>query len=248
MRSLSLLALTHLAVNGIVLWLGYYWLGVPESRAGTLAWSAAIAAMIVLAVSWSYGSVLEYFSDAGERETVRAWRAGLRNVLPFALAVVVLILLYWLLGRWSDYSAKPALRIASYLTLKTRRPVRPASVGRVFEIVLWLVRWMAIPVLVLPILSAVARSGWRGFSGAGAKAGKWIYWIVTPVLVLCMVRVPLLLLHWVPRVGGFGMQAASFAVRAGVAYLLFGAAWLALAFVTSEGKPRLTQPSTVVSP
>lgn len=248
MRSLSLLALTHFAVNGMVLWLGYYWLGVPESRAGTLAWSATIAALMVLAVSWSYGSGLAYFSEAGERRTVSAWRAGLRNVLPFALAVVILVLLYLLLARWIDYSAKPALHIASYLTLKMRRPVRPASVARVFDVLLWLVRWIAIPVLALPVLSAVARSGWRGFPAPGAKAGKWLYWIETPVLLYCAVRVPLLLLHWVPRVGGFGMQAASFAVRAGVAYLLFGAAWLVLAFVTSEGKPRLTQPSTVVSP
>jgi hypothetical protein len=247
-KSLSLLALVHFAVNGILLWLGYYWLGVPESRAGTLAWSAAIALLVVLVASWSYGSGLVYFSEEGDERTVRAWRLSLRHLLPFALAVVTLIVVYWLLARWGDYSAKPAFRMASWLTLKLRRPVRPASVQRGFDAVLWLVRWMAIPVLVLPVLAAVAKSGWRGFPAPGTNAKKWLYRIQTPLLLLCAVRLPLLLVYWVPHTRGFWIETASFVIRAGMAYLLFAGAWLVLAFVTSGGKPRLTHPSTVVSP
>lgn len=247
-RSFALLALSHFIVNGILLWLGYYWLGVPESRAGTLAWSAAIGLLTVLAASWSYGSGLVYFGEDGEQRTLCAWRISLRHLLPLTLTVVALILLYWLLARWGDYSAKPAFRMASYLTLKLRRPVRPASVQRGFDAVLWLARWMAVPVLVLPVLAAVTKSGWRGFPAIGTKAGKWLYWIQTPFLLLCAVRLPLLLVYWVPHVRGFRIETASFVVRAGVAYLLFAGAWLLLAFVTSGGRPRLTQPSTVVSP
>jgi hypothetical protein len=238
----------HFVTSAIVLWLGYYWLGVPESRAGMLAWSAAVALFVVLAMSWSCGSGLAFFAESDDRRAIQAWCAGLRNLLPFALAVLVLILLYWLLAAWAGYSAKPVFRLASFLTLTLRKPVRPASVQRVFDVLLWLVRWLVIPVLALPVLSAVAKSGWRGFPAPGRNARKWLYWIETPLLLLCAVRLPLLLLHWVPRVGGFGVQVVSFAARAGAAYLLFVAAWLVLAFVTSGGRPRLTQPSTVVSP
>jgi hypothetical protein len=157
-------------------------------------------------------------------------------------------LLYWVLAKWAAYSANPAFRIASWLTLKLRTPVRPASVGRVFNGALWLVRWVLLPVMFLPVLSAISASGWRGFRLAAWKTGKWMYWIETPLLLLLAVRVPLLLLNWVPRLKGFGVQSASFALRAAVAYLLFGGAWLLLAFVTSEGNPRATHPSTAFSP
>ncbi len=150
MRSIFQLAAMHFVTSATALWLGYYWLSVPESRAGMLAWSAAVALFVVLAMSWGCGSGLAFFAEADDRRAVEAWRAGLRHLLPFALAVLVLILLYWLLAAWAGYSAKPVFRIASFLTLKLRKPVRPASVQRIFDVALWLVRWMLIPVLALP--------------------------------------------------------------------------------------------------
>ena len=73
------------------------------------------------------------------------------------------------------------------------------------------------------------------------------YWIEVPLLLLTAL-IPLKLLGWVPHVNSFGMETASFVLRAAFAYLLWGAAWLVLAFVTSGGSPRFTQSSTVVSP
>ena len=113
---------------------------------------------------------------------------------------------------------------------------------------LWLVRWVILPVSLLPMLSAIAGDGWRGFRAFGAFTRKWLYWIEAPLLLLGALALPLKLLGWVPQVGGFGMQTASFVLRAGVAYLLFVTAWLLLAFITSAGKPRFTQAETVASP
>jgi hypothetical protein len=248
MRPLSTVALTHLAANALVLGLGYYWLGVPESRGVTLAWSVSIAFCILVQACWTYSAGLVYFRQMGEGPKLNAWRISLRNILPFALAVIAVALLYWLLARWADYSARPAFRIASYLTLKLRSPVRPSAIARVFDTFLWLVRWMVLPVLLLPRLSAIAALGWRGIFAPRPLIGKWLYWIQTPALLFCAVRIPVLLLQWLPRVNGFALESASFVLRASIAYLLFGCAWLVLAFVTSDGSPRLTQPSTAVSP
>src|SRR5579862_2804035 len=112
MRPISGLALMHLAANAILLGLAYYWLGVPESRAATLVWSALIAIVILLFACWTYGSGFTFFAQADQRRAVAAWRSALRNIIPFALAVVVIAVLYWLLARWGDYSAKPSFRIA----------------------------------------------------------------------------------------------------------------------------------------
>jgi hypothetical protein len=65
---------------------------------------------------------------------------------------------------------------------------------------------------------------------------------------LCAIWAPLKVLGWTPRSQSFALEAVSFLLRATLAYLLFGAAWLVLAFATSAGKPRFTQSSTAVSP
>lgn len=248
MRSLRWLTVLHLAANGLLLWLGYYWLGVGESRASMLAWSACVAVLIVVLGCAAYGAALVYFQEPGNLRAITAWRVALGNLLPLALAAMIVALIYWLLNRWEDYSSQPAFQIASYLTLRFRRPVRPASVALVFNVALWVVRWVVLPVLLLPMMSAIAARGWNGFRGIGAQARRWIYWIEAPVLLLLTLWIPLKLLGWTPHVDSFGMEVVSFTMRSAVAYLLFAGSWLALAFVTSAGKPRLTQSSTVVSP
>jgi hypothetical protein len=228
----------HLLSNALLLLAGYYWLGIAESHTTTLVWSICVALFIAVLAIWTYGASFVYFRQPA------AWRTSLRNTLPLAVAVLLLIVVYLLLAKWADYSSQPAFKIASWLTLKVRKPVRPSSIARVFNTILWLVEWVVLPVLFLPMLSAISASGWPGFTAVGSKAKNWLYWLETPVLLFCAVRLPLLLLHWVPRVNSFGGQTASFAARAAVAYLLFGGAWLLLASVT----PDATQPSTAASP
>jgi hypothetical protein len=238
---------THVLVNAALLGLGYYWLGLGEGRARALAWSAFVALIIVCLACWAYGAALVYFRPESGSDAFAAWRAALRNLVPLAIAVVVVAVIYFYLARWAEYSSSPAAQLASYLTLKLRRPVRPASVLRWFNALLWLVRWVIVPVLLLPMLSAIAAKGWSGFRGFGGLARRWLYWIEVPLLLLCTIALPLKLLGWVPH-AAFGLEAASFLVRALVAYLFFVAAWLALAFVTSGGTPRFTQAKTVASP
>ncbi len=246
-RELWMLTAAHLIANTMLLWLGYYWLGIGEASSSSLLWSAVIAVVLVCGACCAYGSALVFFEHQ-ERCAIAAWRAALRNLLPLSLVAIALLALYYFLARWSDYSSTPALHLASYLTLKSQRPVKPATVLAIFNAVLWLVRWMILPVFCLPMIAAITSRGWQGFLSVGALARKWLYWIETPVLLFCAFAVPFKLLAWVPSVSGFGMETASFALRAAAAYFLFLAAWLLLAFATAGGKPRLTQAKTVASP
>jgi hypothetical protein len=247
-RSIAWLGIVHIAANAVLLWFGYYWLGLGEGRSSALAWSAFVALVIVLLGCSAYGAALAFFGGDANRRVTAAWRTALRNLLPLAIAALAVIVVYYFLARWADYSSKPASTFASYLTLKLRKPVKPSSVLRAFNVALWIVRWMIVPVLLLPMLSSIAGGGWRGFRAFGAFTRKWLYWIEAPLLLVLAITAPLKLLGWVPQVGGFGMETASFVLRAVVAYLLFVAAWLLLAFVTSGGTPRLTQARTAGSP
>lgn len=205
----------HLIANFLILALGYYWLGIPESRALTLVWSIFIALIILALASLTYTAS---FLDP------KQWSTVLRNAGPLLAAALAIALVYWLLAKWNAYSPTPAFKIASWLTLKTRRPFRPASFLHTAQIILWIVRWIILPVFLMPVLAAVAsnsRIRWR--------YTDWRYWIEVPLLLLCCLRLPLFLIYWVPRLDGFFLQSASVALRFVIAYLLFGAGWLVLA-------------------
>jgi hypothetical protein len=232
-RATSVFCLMHFVGNALLLWLAYNWLGVGESTMGRLLWSACLALLITVAALWLHGSGFVFFRT-DRSALLPALGTALRNLLPlFALAVVVLIL-YGLLAWWRDYSAQSAFKIASYLTLKLRKPVKPASVQAIFNGVLWIVRWVILPVLLLPLAANMANKGWRGYRSRFPR--YWLYWIEVVVLLLCGIWAPLKLIAWVPAFSSFGVQMTSFLFRLLIAYLLFVAAWLLLELFTSRVK------------
>jgi hypothetical protein len=237
----------HLAGNALLLRLGYYWLGVGESRATALAWSALVALAIVCGACWLHGAAFAWFADPKPR--VRGvFSAALRRIPPLLVAAAVVAAIYFLVNLAADAAATGSFKLASWLTLHFRKPVRPSTVARASSITFWLVRWVVLPVFLLPMIAGVAARGWSGFTRVGAMAHRRLYWIEVPLLLVCAFLLPMRLYGWTPQVSSFGMQMTSFVVRIGAAYFLSVAAWLLLAFVTSSGIPRSSQLETTPSP
>ena len=231
-KATRMLCLLQLAGNALILWLGYYWLGVGESTLGRLTWSALLALAIIASTVWLQGSSFAFFRT-DRSALVPAIRTALRDLLPlFVLAIAVLIL-YGLLAWWHDYSSTPAAKVSSYLTLKFRKPVKPASVQTVFNAALWMIRWAVLPILLLPLASSVANRGWRGLNAEEWKRSRqWRYWIEIVVLLIVGIWLPLKLISWVPHFASFTVQMISFLIRLVIAYLLFVASWLRVAQVS----------------
>ena len=229
--------LLQLFGNALLLWLAYYWLGIGEANTGQLLWSTLVALAIVCAACWLHGSAFAYFGESG-RKLLPAVRRALPNLLPLFAAVVMLALVYILLGRCEGWSAKPAFRIASYLTLKLRKPFRPSSVQWWFTGAIWLVKWVVLPVMCLPMLAGIASRGWAGFGDLGRRARDWRYWIAAPLLALAALWAPFQIYRWVPHAGTFGMEMTSFVLRILAGYLLAVAAWLVLVRMTSAASQR----------
>jgi hypothetical protein len=239
--------LAHVVGNALLLGLVYYWLGLGESRAMALAWSAVVALAIVLGACWLHGAAFVWFTEPKPR--VRGvFTTALRRLLPLLAAAAAVVLVYLLVSRAADAASTGSFKVASLLTLKLRKPVRPATMLRIVAVVFWLVRWAVLPVFLLPMAAGVAARGWRGFGNLGTMARKRIYWIEAPLLLLCVIWVPSQIYRWTPHVGGFRMEMASFVVRLAAAYFFCVAAWLVLVFVTSSGNPRLSQLNTTPSP
>jgi len=232
-RATRFLWLMHFVGNALLLWLAYYWLGVGESTIGRLLWSAVLAALILCGALWLHGSGFVFFRS--DRTALSpALRTALRNLLPLFVLAIVALFVYGLLSWWRDYSSQPAFKIASYLTLKSRKPVKPATIQSIFNAVLWLVRWTVIPVLLLPLSANVANKGWRGYNReAWRQSSRWLYWIQVVTLLVGGIWLPLKLINWVPHLNAFSMQMASFLFRLLIGYLLFVTACLLLELVSS---------------
>lgn len=220
------LILLHLIANALLLWLGYEWLGVGESTRLRLVWSAVDALAILALVCWFHGATLVYFRKDGELKLNDAFREALRHVPALLVAVVLVLVLYGLVAWAAVASGQPAFRLASWLTLKLRTPVKPTTVTRIFLAGFWIVRWVVLPVALLPMASGIAARGWRGF-GECSWRGGWRYWLEVPLLLVAGLWLPFVILGWVPAVNGFTLEMLSFSLRMLVAYLLFvGALWI----------------------
>jgi hypothetical protein len=238
-RSHVFLAALHLAGNALLLWLGYTWLGMAEGDRPHLVGSAAVLLAFGLGALWLHATALAFF---GQNNLAAAASTALRR-LPqlFALAVAV-ALVYGLLSYCYSAFDHMAFVIGSAATMTLRKPVPPARVLACFHAFVWLLRWIVVPALALPVAARVLSNG------SSRLIRHWPYWIAVGALLLCAICVPLRLLDWIPKAETFGMQMASFALRIGFGYLLFVAALLAVEFFTSVGKPPSSQPSTAVSP
>jgi hypothetical protein len=214
----------HLVANALLLWLAYEWLGVGESTRLRLVWSALDALAILALVSWFHGATLVFFRTS-EPKINGAFRTALGHIPALLVAAILVLVLYGLLAWAAAASGQPAFRLASWLTLKLRTPVKPATVARIFLGAFWIVRWVVLPVGLLPMASGIAARGWRGF-GERSWRGGWRYWLEVPLLLVAGLWLPFVLLGWVPAVSGFTMEMVSFSLRMLVAYLLFvGALW-----------------------
>jgi hypothetical protein len=219
------LFLLHLVSNALLLWLGYEWLGVGESTRLRLVWSSLDALAILALVCWFHGATLVFFRKGGDLKINAAFRTALRHVPALLAAAILVLLLYGLLAWAVGASGQPAFQLASWLTLKLHTPVKPATVARIFLGGFWIVRWVVLPVALLPMVSGIATRGWHGFGGFSWRGG-WRRWLEVPLLLVAGLLLPFAVLGWVPPVSGFTMEMVSFSVRMLVAYLLFvGAFW-----------------------
>lgn len=240
------LVIAHLAGNALLLWLGYYWLGLDESDRPHLAWSAAVILCFIVAAAWLHGLALAHFS--GLPLFRAAGRSGRHLLSLFAvslLAIAIYGALFWLLPHLGGIS----YTVASFATMKLHKPVTPLSVQKGFHILVLLLQWVVLPAVLLPLAAAVSVEGWSGFRWRSLRHRRmWLYWIETAALLFCAIWVPFKLFFWVPRVEPFNAQFVSFLLRVGTGYLLFVTSLLLLEFFTSSGRPLETQPSTVASP
>jgi hypothetical protein len=215
--------------NALLFWCVFTWLGIRDSRPAQLMETAILGLLILIPWLWLQDGAFVYCGDRSQG-LWGAYRRGAKTLVIFSAIVIAFVLLFWALGRLEGPLATGGQRTASWLTFHLRKPVKPASWARGYVALLWCVRWIVLPVVMLPIAAGAAMDGTRGI---WRRAGR-VFWVEYVIALVAGFYVPSLLIHWVPRLTGTSAQVASFVLRIGIAYVLMITAWLAVAFFSAS--------------
>jgi hypothetical protein len=223
----------HVIANAALLVAMYGWLSIPDRTVLDLILSAIVAVSIVLLASWLHAGTLEFFRlnrDLAEASVRASLRPSIRRIGIFALWLLVLCAAVVLVLQLRGHLDPPSNWIASALTFRLRRPVRPAWISAILSFLVGVVAFIVVPMALLQF--------WK-------RKWSWKYFLIYIALFIVGAYLPYRLIWWVPKLSGIYGQAASMAVRFSVAYLLAVTAWLLLAAMTvplpkkEEGAPSL---------
>lgn len=227
------LAAMHLVGNALILLLGYYWLGLPESSAALTLWSALVLLVTSAAALFLHGTASVYFRRRGKLGKA-ARIAALHLPALFALLILTVVI-YASLAYLDEHFSHQAFTIGSYATMKTRKAVAPAAILYVWHFAIAAFQWMLVPALLLPVAASVAERGWQGFAPRIWKRQRAsLYVLVVVILLVIAIYVPLHILKWVPSINSFAGQFASFTARFAIAYLLFVFGLLAAEYISAR--------------
>jgi hypothetical protein len=217
--------------NALLFWCAFTWLGIGDSKTWQLFETAAVGVLILVPWLWLQDGTLAYCGDRSLGLS-GAFRRSAKTFVIFSLVVAIFVLLFWGLGKLEAPLATAGERTASWLTFHVRKPFKPASWARAFTAVLWGVKWIVLPVVMLPMAAGAARNGAGGMWRRGGK----VFWLQYLMALVVGFYIPGVLMHWVPKLTETTAQVISFGLRFWIAYVLIISAWLAVAFFSAADR------------
>ncbi len=204
---------------GVLLLMLLVWglLNTPDQR----AWQVGLSAVLAM-VALGFATWLILINFTGQPAILRR--------MPLVLACVALLLLLLFLTGWlDDYRWQISNWLGSALTMKRKKPVTPESIWKALDWTMFLVRWIVIPILVVPL----------GMRAAGFRSMRFrrfaLLWIA---LFLIGAVVPHTIVHWVPKMAGFWPRMLSAALRFLLAYAIMITAWTYLGYSARTAEAR----------
>jgi hypothetical protein len=169
MRAKFVLFASHLLGSAALLALGYYWLGLDESDAKHLAWSALVVILLIISATLLHGVTLAHFSGLSLSESVRK---AIRNLLPLLALTLLGLGIYGGLAWISGGFYKAAYAVSSSAALATHKAISPSISEKGLKGLLCVLQWMVVPAILLPLASAIAVDGWHGWKTRFWPHGK----------------------------------------------------------------------------
>lgn len=209
----------------ILLALGYWWLTWPDEKTWQVLASLVVAAVAVCACLWMECGVFAAF----HREDESGLRLRPGRLSAFAIWVLAFLAAEVLLMGFYANAERFAVRFAQVTHLPPRAAVS------VFDWGTWVLIWIAIPAILLPTGSLIARDGFAALSSSGLRIAvrAWKrsrYWIGLALTLLAGAWVPRLLINWIPERATLRGELWSAGLRLSAAYLLMVTALVCLSW------------------
>jgi hypothetical protein len=230
--------------NPILLALFVAWLLIPVASNWHLAYNFIFALALSVAVLTLHAGTLNYFGDLQRSQGTECWpafRRAMRHVIPIAICVAVSCFLWLLVGKLEAYQSNLPAYVRSTLPVSLRRHITLPALDTLFSAVLFLVHWILVPGLLLPLVAQAADRSFRGFGAHALSAWRKTiftsaYWLMLTLAALLGVFATQKLMAWKPdfRTSTTHSEAVSLAWRLCVAYLFGLFSWMVVCSVVGR--------------
>jgi hypothetical protein len=234
-RSGRLWMLQFLA-NPILAGLFAAWLLIPEAKLWQLAFDVLLAVVIAAAALLLHAGTMNYFSDQFREQPAAIKTAlgrALRHFAAIAVSAIVFYLVWTLAGGLAGYQETFPTYVRSTLPAFIREHSPIVVLTGFFHLLLFLLQWVAVPGLLLPLILRAADQGFLGFGRAGWKTWKTTiaslhYWLILTVAAFLGVYGSNTLLGWRPSSESptFAGETANLVLRMFLAYGLGLFSWI----------------------
>jgi hypothetical protein len=212
------------------------WLFLPVATDFHLLLNAAAIVGLTAAALVLHAGTLNFYSDqrrVAHPQLRDAFLRAIRNILAIAACSALVYLLWTLLDSTAERQLQVPLYLRSLLPEFIRRHIEPWWFQISFEGIIFAVRWVLIPGLILPLVLEASDSGFRAFSKLGVVALKnsvkrLSYWLILIFAAIAGLVAPSSLLEWTPafKNSTVHIETISLIARISVAYVLALASWL----------------------
>ncbi len=228
--------LLQFLVNPILAGLFAAWLLIPEAELWQLAFNVLLAVVIGAAALLLHAGTLNYFSDQFREQPAAiktAFGRALRHFAAIAVCAVVFYVVWMLAGGLAGYHETFPTYVRSTLPAFIREHIPLGVLTGLFDVLVFLLQWVAVPGLFLPLTLRAADQGFRGFGRSGLKTWKTTiasvqYWSILAVAALLGVYGSNTLLGWRPSSESptFAGETANLVLRMVLSYGLGLFSWM----------------------
>jgi hypothetical protein len=228
--------LVQFFLNLVLLGLSAAWLLIPEAKIWQLALNVLLAVVIAATALVLHAGTLNYFSDQfGERPAAvaTAFRRALRHLAAIAVCAMVFYAVWMLAGGLDRYQEIFPTYVRSTLPGSVRQHVSPGVLRETFTFLVFLLEWVVVPGLFLPLALLAADRGFRGFGSAGWKTWKTTvgglhYWVILGIAAFLGVGGSNTITGWRPASQNptFAGETANLVLRLFLAYGLGLVSWM----------------------
>lgn len=222
--------------NALIILIFLLWLRIPDAYWWQLFFQALIAIVLVAGSLLLHGGTLDYYSDLGNDPKAglgTAFKKALtwKRLLALLLSVVVFCVLFYIARKLNDYQYQLPGYLRSEFPAWLRRNISEPAMDNLYAGFVFVVRWIVVPALVLPLCLLCATVGFGGFIRfrewwrTFRSLGFWIVLVLAAVIgIYCTGKI----LDWKldPKTATLGGEKIWLGFRLVVIYLLALFSWL----------------------